>query len=96
MMEPKLFQQVKLFKIDQVKIRKISVKLTTYRPTILNGIFDESIKEQSEKPVHPPTLPPKPRLKDSKSTEFDEKSSKHAPVVTFASSTLDRCLFCVL
>uniref|UniRef100_A0AC34Q500 Ankyrin repeat and sterile alpha motif domain-containing protein 1B n=1 Tax=Panagrolaimus sp. JU765 TaxID=591449 RepID=A0AC34Q500_9BILA len=67
-----------------------AVKLTSYRPTILNGVFDERIKEQPEKPVHPPSLPPKPRLKDSKSTEFDKKSSKQTPVVTFASSTLER------
>lgn len=67
------------------------MKLTPSRPTILNGIFAQTIPEHPDKSGLPPSLPPKPRLKDSKSTEFNHPHKSTG--VTFASSTLDRCLF---
>ena len=67
------------------------MKLAPSRPTILNGIFAQTIPEHPEKSGLPPSLPPKPRLKDSRSTEFGHPHRTSG--VTFASSTLDRCLF---
>jgi len=67
-----------------------AVKLTPSRPTILNGIFAQTILEHPERSELPPTLPPKPRLKDSKSTEFSHPHRSTG--VTFASSTLDRSI----
>ncbi|KAE9556395.1 hypothetical protein FO519_000435 [Halicephalobus sp. NKZ332] len=65
-----------------------AVKLTPSRPTILNGVFAQTIQEHSERSQLPPSLPPKPRLKDSKSTEFAHPTRSSG--VTFADSTLER------
>jgi hypothetical protein len=63
------------------------------RPTILNDIFSQTIPERSERSPSPPLIPPKPVLKDSKSTEFstfEKRTPSRTSNVTFASSTLDR------
>jgi ankyrin repeat protein len=63
------------------------------RPTILNDIFTQTIPEHSERSPSPPLIPPKPALKDSKSTDFaslEKRTPSRTSNVTFASSTLDR------
>ena len=57
-------------------------------------MFNQTIPERSEKTPSPPKLPPKPSIKDSKSTDFgimEKRAPSRTSNVTFASSTLDRC-----